>query len=61
MQVKEFSKINIKRTKQKYREKLSEERAGFVEDKGTRDQIVNIRNMEKRKNYNIPIYLCLIM
>ena len=54
-------KIIIKRIKKRYREEISEEQAGFVEDKGTRDQIVNIRNiMEKCKNHNIPIYLCFI-
>ena len=51
----------IERIKKKYREEISEEQAGFVEDKGTRDQIVNIRNiMEKCENHNIPIYLCFI-
>ena len=51
----------MKRIKQKYKEEISEEQAGFVEDKGTRGQIVNIRNiMEKWKNHNIPRYLCLI-
>ena len=51
----------IKRIKQKYREEISEEQAGFVEDKETRDQIISIRNiMGKCKNYNIPMYVCFI-
>ena len=53
-------KIIIKRIKKRYREEISEEQAGFVEDKGTRDRIVNIRNiMEKCKNQNIPIFYAL--
>ena len=38
-------KIIIKRNKKRYREEISEEQAGFVEDKGTRYQIVNIHNI----------------
>ena len=54
-------KIIIKRSKKKYREEISEEQASFVKDKGTRDQIMNIRSiMEKCKNHNVPIYLCFI-
>ena len=50
-----------KRIKQKYREEIREEQAGFVEDKGTRNQIISIRNiMEECKNYNIRIYVCFI-
>ena len=41
--------------------RIIKKQAGFVEDKGTRDQIVNIRNiMEKWKNHDIPINLCFI-
>ena len=51
-------KIIMKRIKKKYKEEINEEQAGFVKDKGTRHQIVNIRNiMEKCKNHSIPIYL----
>lgn len=37
------------------------EQAGFVEGRGTRDQIANIRNIiEKAIEFNIPVYMCFI-
>ena len=40
---------------------MREERSGFVKGKGTREQMVNIRIiMEKYKEYNIPLYMCVI-
>ena len=54
-------KTITQRYKKNYRKEISEEQAGFVKDKGTRDQFVNIQNlMKKWKNHNIPIYLCFI-
>ena len=56
-------KIITKRTKKKYEEEISEEQAGFAEGKGTRDQIVNIRNnMENVRTTILQcIYALLIM
>ena len=40
---------------------MAEEQAGFVEGKGTREQIVNIRIIiEKCRDQNIPLYMCFI-
>ena len=56
-------KIFIKRINKKYREEISKEQAGFVEDKRTRDQIVNIRNIMENVRTTIfqYIYVLLIM
>ena len=40
---------------------MAEEQAGFVEGKGTREQLVNIRSiLEKWRDQNIPLYMCFI-
>ena len=40
---------------------MAEEQAGFVEGKGTREQIVNIRIIiEKCRDQNKPLYMCFI-
>ena len=40
---------------------MAEEQAGFVEGKGTREPIVNIRIIiEKCRDQNIPLYMCFI-
>ena len=56
-------KIIIKRINKKYREEKSKEQEGFVEDKRTRDQIVNIRNIMEIVRTTIfqYIYVLLIM
>ena len=44
-----------------YDREMAEEQAGFVEGKGTREQIVNIRIIiEKCRDQNIPLYMCFI-
>ena len=53
------SKVLLKITKGRinihYDREMTEEQAGFVEGKGTREQIVNIRNIiEKCRDQNIP-------
>ena len=45
----------------KSQQEISDEQAGFREGRGTRDQIVNIRNViEKCREDNQPLYLCFI-
>ena len=40
---------------------ISQEQAGFVKGRGTRDQILNIRQLiEKSYEFNTPIILCFI-
>jgi hypothetical protein len=54
-------KIIINRMKTKYDLEMAEEQAGFVDGKGTREQIVNIRNIiEKCREHNVPLYMCFI-
>ena len=54
-------KVIVGRLKMKYREIIPEEQAGFVEGRGTREQIVNIRILiEKFRECNIPLYMCFI-
>ena len=54
-------KIIAERVQMKYGVEMAEEQAGFVKGKGTREQIVNIRNiMEKCRSHNIPLYMCFI-
>ena len=54
-------KTIINRIKKKYQTETAEEQAGFVEEKGTREQIVNIRIiMEKCKAFQVPLYMCFI-
>ena len=53
--------IIINRMKVKLEEKISIAQTGFKEGKGTRDQIVNTRNIiEKWKEHRMPLYLCFI-
>jgi len=59
------SKILLKvinnRMKLKLESEISEEQAGFRAGRGTRDHIVNIRNIiEKCRGHSIPLYLCFI-
>ena len=59
------SKVLLKiikgRIKLNYDREMAEEQAGFVEGKGTREQIVNIRIItEKCRDQNIPLYMCFI-
>ena len=50
-------KIMKGRIKLHYDREMAEEQAGFVEGKGTREQIVNIRIIiEKCRDQNIPLY-----
>ena len=54
-------KIIINRMKRKLDQEISSTQAGFREGRGTRDQIVNIRNvMEKCKDHKLPLYMCFI-
>jgi hypothetical protein len=54
-------KIIIKRMKNKLDQEISDEQAGFREGRGTRDQIVNIRNViEKCREHRLPLYMCFI-
>ena len=54
-------KIIIRRLKLKLEQEICDEQAGFREGRGTRDQIVNIRNViEKCKGHKIPLYMCFI-
>ncbi len=40
---------------------IPQEQAGFVEERGTREQIFNIRNIiEKAREFNIPMMICFI-
>ena len=52
-------KIIKGRIKLHYDREMAEEQAGFVEGKGTREQIANIRIIiEKCRDQNIPLYMC---
>ena len=54
-------KIIVNRIKIKYSTEISEEQAGFVEGRGTREHVVNVRQvMEKCRGHNIPLYMCFI-
>ena len=54
-------KVISRRMKVKLKEEISEEQAGFREGRGTRDQIVNIRNViEKCSELKHPLYMCFI-
>jgi len=54
-------RIIVNRIKHKYTDEISDEQAGFVEGRGTREHIVNVRQiMEKCKGHNIPLYMCFI-
>ena len=40
---------------------IPEEQAGFVKERGCRDQIFNIRTiMEKAKEFQVPLFMCFI-
>jgi len=54
-------RIIINRLRVKLEEEISITQAGFRAGRGTRDQIVNIRNIiEKCKDHKLPVYLCFI-
>ena len=54
-------KIINNRLKQKLESEIAEEQAGFRAGRGTRDHIVNIRNIiEKCRGHSEPLYLCFI-
>jgi len=54
-------KIINNRLKRKLEDEIAEEQAGFRAGRGTRDHIVNIRNIiEKCRGHSIPLYLCFI-
>ena len=51
----------INRIKSKLDQEISVMEAGFREGRGTRDQIVNIRNIiEKCEVHRLPLYMCFI-
>ena len=40
---------------------ISQEQAGFVKGKGTREQILNVRQIiEKAREFNTPLYICFV-
>ena len=52
-------KIIVSRTQLKYLSEINEEQSGFEKDKGTREQMVNIRIiMEKYTNSITSLYKC---
>jgi len=54
-------RIIINRMKCKLNQEISITQAGFREGRGTRDQIVNIRNViEKCRAHQLPLYMCFI-
>jgi len=54
-------KIILKRIKKTYSAEISEEQAGFVQERGTREHITNIRLIiEKCRGHKIPLYICFI-
>ena len=54
-------KIINSRMKLKLESEIADEQAGFRAGRGTRDQIVNIRNIiEKCRGHSVPLYLCFI-
>ena len=54
-------KIINNRMKRKLENEIAEEQAGFRAGRGTRDHIVNIRNIiEKCRGHATPLYLCFI-
>ena len=56
-----FAEDHQRQNKAHYDREMAEEQAGFVEGKGTREQIVNIRIIiEKCRDQNIPLYMCFI-
>ena len=54
-------KIIIQRMRMKSQQEISYEQVGFREGRGTRDQIVHIRNVIKKcREHTYPLYLCFI-
>ena len=54
-------KIILGRIHQKIESEISNEQAGFLPGRGTRDQIVNLRIlMQKAKEHRIPLYMCFV-
>ncbi len=53
--------VIVGRIKQHMHQEISPEQAGFVEGRGTRDQIANMRSIiEKAIEFNRPVYACFI-
>ncbi|XP_072044383.1 uncharacterized protein [Amphiura filiformis] len=53
-------KIINNRMRQRLETKIADEQAGFRAGRGTRNQIVKIRNIEICRGHSIPFYLCFI-
>jgi len=54
-------KVILNRIQKKTEEELPDEQAGFRPNRGTRDQITNLRVlMAKMKEHNQPLYMCFI-
>jgi len=54
-------KVILSRIQKKTEEELPDEQAGFRPNRGTRDQITNLRVlMAKMKEHNQPLYMCFI-
>ena len=53
--------IMAQRMKVKLKEKIAEEQAGFISEKGTRNKIMNLKLIiEKYRVYNKAVYICFI-
>ena len=54
-------KIMALRMKVKLKEEIADEQAGFIPEKGTRNQIMNLKLIiEKHREHNKPLYICFI-
>ena len=54
-------KIIAARTRERYQREIREEQAGFMKERGTREQITNIRIiMDKHRECSAPLYMCFI-
>jgi len=54
-------KIILERIRRKTEEEIAEEQAGFRKGRGTRDQILNLRNiMQKSKEHQQHLFMCFI-
>ena len=54
-------KIMAQRMKVKLKEEIAEEQGGFISEKGTRNQIMNLKLIiEKYREYNKALYICFI-
>ena len=55
-------KIIVNRIKSKYSTEISEEQAGFVEGRGTREHIVNVRQIMERTQHTVTyLYTCALL